>query len=57
MTAEITAAVSAALVLDASTEARRVNTLKAYDIELVFASGNIVRLLWGEVEIIPEATK
>lgn len=57
MTARIPAATSTAIVLDVSADARRVNTLMCYDIELVFDSGNIVRIMWGEVEIIPEATR
>lgn len=51
------AATSAAIVLDESTIARRTNTLMAYDIELVFDSGNVSRLMWGEAEIIPEVTR
>lgn len=57
MTATISAADSSAIVLDASTEAKRTHTVMAFDIELVFAGPVPVRLLWGEVEIIPEATK
>ena len=53
----LSAAASSAIVLDGSTEARRVNTLMAYDIELTFDGGPTVRLMWGEVEIIPEVTR
>jgi hypothetical protein len=56
MTVSLSAADSTGIVLDQSTEARRVNTLMCYDIELLFSSGDRVRLMWGEVEIIPEAT-
>jgi hypothetical protein len=57
MVATVDAAESSAIVLDQSSDARRVNTLMAYDIELEFSTGTVVRLMWGEVEIIPEATR
>lgn len=44
-------------LLDVSDEARRTNTLLAYDIELEFADEAVVRLIWGELEVIPEVTK
>ena len=57
MTATLAAADSTAMVLDASDEAKRTHTVMAYDIELVFSDDTPVRLLWGEVEIIPEVTR
>jgi len=57
MTVSLPAADSSAITLNESTDARRTNTLFAYDIELVFAGGTVTRLMWGEAEIIPEVTK
>jgi len=56
MTATLLADDSSAIVLDTSTTAKRVITTMSYDIELVFADDVVVRLLWGECEIIPEVT-
>jgi energy-converting hydrogenase Eha subunit H len=56
MTATLLAADSTGIVLDASTTAKREITTMAYDIELVFADNVVVRLLWGECDIIPEVT-
>ena len=56
MTANLLAADSTAIVLDASDEAKREITTMCYDIELVFADNTVVRLLWGECDIIPEVT-
>lgn len=57
MVATITAADSSAISLPASDGPAREIATYAYDIELVFDDGVVARLLWGEVDIVPEVTR
>lgn len=53
----LSAALTAALIMDSANDCEFQNTCFAYDVQVLFAAGNIRHVLFGKILFRPEVTK